>query len=77
MVESEFHGIRRGSIPGLKIMSSEDVAQAIVAGLALGEVVCAPGVDDPSVFDQLRDLQQAALASGNRTGELAARYRQA
>jgi hypothetical protein len=58
-------------------MSSEDVAQAIVAGLALGEVVCAPGVDDPSVFDQLRDLQQAALASGNRTGELAARYRQA
>ena len=77
MVESEFHGIRRGSVPGLKIMSSQDVAQAIVAGLELGEVVCAPGVDDPGLFDQLRDLQQATLASGNRTGELAARYRQA
>jgi len=77
MVESEFHGIRRGSVPGLPIMSSEDVARAIVVGLELGEVVCAPGVDDPGLFDQLRDLQQATLASGNRTGELAARYRQA
>ena len=77
MVESEFHGIRRGSVPGLKVMSSQNVAQAIVAGLELGEVVCAPGVDDPGLFDQLRDLQQATLANGNRTGELAARYRQA
>jgi len=76
MVESEFHGIRRSSVPGLQVMSSEDVAQAIVVGLRLGEVVCAPGVDDLGLFDQLRDLQQAILAGGARTAELTARYRQ-
>jgi short-subunit dehydrogenase len=77
MVESEFHGSRplagRPGVPPL--MSSEDCARAIVAGLALGEVVCTPGLDDgPAIFERLRDLQQATLASGNRTGRLAARY---
>ncbi len=77
MVESEFHGSRslagRPGVPPL--MSSEDCARAIVAGLALGEVVCVPGSDDaPAIFEQLRDLQQATLAGGNRTGRLAVRY---
>ncbi len=78
MVESEFHGVtaqtRRPGMPAL--MSSEDVAQAIVAGLALGEVVCVPALDDAAAtFEQFRELQQATLAGGNRTGQLAARYR--
>jgi len=77
MVESEFHGSRPlAGRPGMPpLMSSEDCARAIVAGLALGEVVCVPGLDDAAaVFDQLRDLQQATLAGGNRSGRLAARY---
>ena len=77
MVESEFHGSRPlAARPGMPpLMSSEDCARAIVAGLALGEVVCVPGFDDaPAVFEQLRDLQQATLAGGNRSGRLAARY---
>ena len=77
MVESEFHGSRPlAGRPGMPpLMSSEDCARAIVAGLALGEVVCVPGLDDaPSVFEQFRDLQQATLAGGNRSGRLAARY---
>ena len=77
MVESEFHGSRPlAGRPGMPpLMSSEDCARAIVAGLALGEVVCVPGLDDaPAVFEQLRDLQQATLAGGNRSGRLAARY---
>jgi short-subunit dehydrogenase len=74
MVESEFHGMRRGGAHGMPIMSSEDVAQAIVAGLGLGETVCVPALDDPAPFEALRDLQQAILAGGNRTGQLAARY---
>ena len=58
------------------LMSSEDVAQAIVAGLELGEVVCVPALDDAAAtFEQFRELQQATLAGGNRTGQLAARYR--
>ena len=77
MVESEFHGSRPlAARPGMPpLMSSEDCARAIVAGLALGEVVCVPGFDDaPAVFEQLRDLQQATLAGGNRSGRLAGRY---
>ena len=51
------------------------VLRMAFAGLALGEVVCVPGLDDaPAVFEQLRDLQQATLAGGNRSGRLAARY---
>jgi hypothetical protein len=77
MVESEFHGGRslagRPGVPPL--MSAEDCAAAIVAGLAQHEVVCAPGLDDaPAVFERLAELQRATLAAGNRTGDLAARY---
>jgi len=79
MVESEFHGIRQESRPpGMPpLMSAADVAQAIVTGLARGEVVCVPGLEDAQpIFEQLRDLQQATLAGGNATGRLAARYRE-
>jgi short-subunit dehydrogenase len=77
MVESEFHGGRslagRPGVPPL--MSAEDCARAIVVGLALGEVVCVPALDDaPAVFARFRELQQATLASGNSSGRLAARY---
>ncbi len=77
MVESEFHGITTGNRPpGMPpLMSSEDVATAIVAGLARGEVVCVPGLEDDSVFEELAELQRAALAGGNMSGQLAARYR--
>ena len=56
-------------------MSAADCARAIVAGLALGEVVCVPGLDDAAVvFERFRDLQQQTLAAGNRSGRLAPRY---
>ena len=77
MVESEFHGGRslagRPGVPPL--MSSQDCAQAIVAGLRLGEVVCVPGLEDATaLFEQLREVQQATLTGGNRSGRLASRY---
>ena len=77
MVESEFHGGRslagRPGVPPL--MSAEDCAAAIVAGLRLGEVVCVPGLDDAAeLFERLAGLQQAALRGGNSAGALAARY---
>ena len=77
MVESEFHGGRslagRPGVPPL--MSAEDCAAAIVAGLALREVVCVPGVDDATAaFERLAELQRATMHAGNSTGRLAARY---
>jgi len=73
MVESEFHGLKRGGGHGMAIMSAGDVAQAIASGLELGEVVCAPGLEDQGLFDRLRDAQQATLG-GARTADLAIRY---
>ena len=75
MVESEFHGPGWRPRPGVTLMSSADVARAIVAGLAAGEVVCLPSVDDAAeIFDGLHELQQRALSAGNRSGRLAERY---
>jgi short-subunit dehydrogenase len=77
MVESEFHGITSGDRPpGVPpLMPAEEVATAIVAGLARGEVVCVPGLEDDSVFERLAGLQGAAMAGGNLSGRLASRYR--
>lgn len=74
MVHSEFHG-ERGLPPTLLVMSADDVAHAALAGLALGEVVCVPGLEDMRLFDKLRDLQQAILSGGNQV-QVAERYRQ-
>jgi len=75
MVETEFHGVRRGDAPAPpSMMSAPDVAQAIVAGLELGETICVPGLEEVGVFHQLSDIQQATLFGGN-SGKLASRYR--
>ncbi len=75
MVETEFHGVRRGDAPAPPtMMTAADVAQAIVAGLELGEVICVPGLEDIHLFEELRTTQQATLFGGN-SGQLATRYR--
>jgi short-subunit dehydrogenase len=73
MVHSEFHG-QRGLPPHLPVMSADDVADAALSGLALGEVVCVPGLEDIGLFEKLRDLQQAILSGGNQV-QVAERYR--
>ena len=55
-------------------MTAEDMAQAVVVGLELGETVCAPTLEDTTLFERLGELQQAALTAARST-ELAARYR--
>ena len=76
MVETEFFSTKRGggppSVPTL--LSAQDVAQAIVVGLELGEVICAPGLEDMTLFDALRDVQKATLF-GRSAAQLASRYR--
>ena len=75
MVQTEFFSTRRGGEPGAAaLMSAPDVAQAIVVGLELGEVICVPGLDDMSLFDALRNVQKATLF-GRSAAQLAERYR--
>jgi len=65
MVRSEFHG-EQGLPAHLPVMDAADVAAAALAGLALGEVVCVPGLEDIGLFEELRDLQQAILSEVTR-----------
>ncbi len=51
----------------------EDVVTASLAGLRLGEVICAPGLDDVALIEQFRASEQQLVARGAR-GALAARY---
>ena len=56
-------------------MSAEDVVQASLVAMDTGEVVCAPGVQDPEAFERLA-AAEAAVRGGDRRPRLADRYRQ-
>lgn len=74
MVETEFYDAKRGIEPSpVTMMRAADVAQAVVRGLELGEVICVPGLDDTTLFDRLRAVQKQTLFGGT-AGTLAQRY---
>jgi short-subunit dehydrogenase len=73
IVATEFHerqGLDLSSIPR---MSADDVVTASLRGLELGEVVCAPGVEDSGLLDAVFRADLAAF--GGQSTELAERYR--
>jgi short-subunit dehydrogenase len=75
LVKTEFHdvqGIDTSRMPPR--MSPDDLARASLAGLALGEVVCVPALEDPAALARVDEAQRAVLAA-NRTTIPAARYR--
>jgi uncharacterized protein len=75
MVETEFFNVKRGIAPSpVTMMSPADVAQAVVVGLQRREVICVPGLEDPTLFETLRTVQKQTLFGGT-SGKLAERYR--
>jgi short-subunit dehydrogenase len=77
IVATEFHevvGLAPGAYPASMVMSPEDVVQASLAGLALGEVVCVPTLEDSALLAQVDEAQRKLFAEG-RSGKLAERYR--
>jgi short-subunit dehydrogenase len=75
IVKTEFHevqGIDTSKMPPR--MVPDDVARAALAGLAKGEVVCVPGLEDASPLQRIDQAQGAALAAA-RSVEIATRYR--
>ena len=74
VVDTEFHG-GRPMRAGIKEMSAADVVTAALAGLARGERVCVPGLEDESLLNGLWQQQGGIMRGGNATGELATRYR--
>jgi short-subunit dehydrogenase len=77
VVRTEFHqnvGLDPASFPAGIVMTSEDVVQASMAGLARGEVICVPALDDPDLLTQVAESQRQ-LFEKSRSGSMAERYR--
>jgi len=74
VVATEFHERQGMDLSSVPRMSAEDVVTASLRGLELGEVVCAPGVDDDRLLQAVFAADLAAF--GGQSPELATRYRQ-
>jgi uncharacterized protein len=72
VVATEFHERQGLDLSAVSRMSPEDVVAASLRGLELGEVVCAPGVQDTSRLDAVFQADLAAF--GAQSTELANRY---
>jgi len=76
VVATEFHdtlNVDRGRLATMS-MKPEEVVSASMVGLERGELICVPGLEDPTVVDQLTAAQRAVMQGGNRP-QLAERYR--
>ncbi len=73
VVATEFHERQGLDLSAVPRMSAEDVVTASLRGLELGEVVCAPGVEDASLLEAVARADLAAF--GAQSPELASRYR--
>ncbi|MFJ9342156.1 SDR family NAD(P)-dependent oxidoreductase [Streptomyces sp. NPDC101733] len=73
VVATEFHERQGLDLSAVPRMSAEDLVTAALRGLELGEVVCAPGVEDAGVLDAVFQADLTAFAA--QTPALATRYR--
>jgi uncharacterized protein len=73
VVATEFHQRQGLDLSAVPRMSAEDVVTASLRGLELGEVVCAPGVEDASLLDAVFQADLTAFAA--QSSKLATRYR--
>jgi short-subunit dehydrogenase len=76
--DTEFHGLVAGFDPsrleGVTV-DAQQIVQASLVGLELGEVICVPGLDDPALVDRIGEVQRQLAARAGR-GSLAERYRE-
>jgi hypothetical protein len=77
VVRTEFHermGLDPARIPAAIVMSPEDIVEASLAGLRLGEVICVPTLDDPNRLTQIQDGERQLWEHSNGN-TIASRYR--
>ena len=74
VVATEFHERQGLDLSAVPRMSADDVVTASLRGLQLGEVVCAPGVENRDVLDAVFSADLAAF--GAQAPQLAERYRE-
>jgi uncharacterized protein len=73
VVATEFHERQGLDMSVVPRMTANDVVTAGLRGLELGEVVCAPGLENASLLDAVFEADLAAF--GAQSPELATRYR--
>jgi short-subunit dehydrogenase len=73
VVATEFHTVQGMDLSAIPRMTAEDVVTASLRGLELGEVVCAPGVEDYGLLQSVFDADLGAF--GGQSPRLATRYR--
>jgi short-subunit dehydrogenase len=76
VVITEFHrvqGIDPTRMPPEIIMKAEDLVNASLKGLELGEVICIPSLDDQALLEQFEDSQRQMLMHSG-SGAQAKRY---
>jgi uncharacterized protein len=73
VVATEFHEVQGMDLSAVPRMSADDVVVAALAGIELGEVVSAPGVEDYSLLGAVFGADLAAFAA--QSPQLASRYR--
>lgn len=73
VVATEFHEVQGMDLSAMPRMSADDVVAAALAGIRLGEVVSAPGVEDYALLEAVFGADLAAF--GGQSPELASRYR--
>jgi len=73
VVATEFHTVQGMDLSAVPRMTAEEVVAGSLRGLELGEVVCAPGVQDASLLQAVFDADLAAF--GAQSPQLADRYR--
>jgi short-subunit dehydrogenase len=77
VVRTEFHermGQDPNRIPAALVMSPEDIVEASLAGLRLGEVICVPALDNPNLLMQIQQDQRQLWEHSNGN-TIASRYR--
>jgi uncharacterized protein len=73
VVATEFHERQGIDLSAVPRMSADDVVTASLRGLAIGEILCAPGVERSDLLDAVSNANLAAFAA--QSPQLAERYR--
>jgi uncharacterized protein len=72
VVATEFHTRQGMDLSAIPRMTAEDVVTASLRSLEIGEVICAPGVEDATLLDRIVDANLQAFSGQSPT--LATRY---
>jgi hypothetical protein len=77
VVRTEFHDLdgKPGAVrPNVPVLEPEDVVQASLAALRLGDAVCVPALADRALIERERESRHA-IFKGGLSAEIAERYR--